>query len=235
MRKWWLIGFVLLAAGTANAKVHIPDSIMHRDGLYVDNLKIYNDSAIFQGVNLKLDLFNTIYYLCKSQAQMQTYEIALNVRLKQRFYPTLELGYAQGKLGLEESYWDGKGGWASVGLDINGLKKNTNSLNALLVGIRVGTAVQQYDLTGVRVADSYWQDRVQTDFRNLFRTDCWGEVVGGCQVQVYSGLIMGWYLRIKLLFTRKTPENEPYPYYVPGFGYRDDTQWGLSYYIGWKF
>lgn len=208
---------------------------MHRDGLYVNNMKIYSDSAIFQGVNLKLDLFNTCYYLGRSLGKMQTYEIAVNTRLKNRFYPTLELGYTQGELGATGTLWNGTGGWASVGLDINGLRRAIESQNALLVGFRVGTSIQQYDLTNVNVEDSYWQKEVEMQFTNQKRTECWGEIVAGCQVNVYSGLTMGWYLRYKLLFTRKVADGEPLPYFVPGYGYRDFTQWGISYYIGWKF
>ncbi len=136
------------------SKVHTPDSVMHSDGLYVDNMKIYSDSAIFQGINLKLDIFNTIFYLAKSKADFQTFEIAINTRLKNRFYPTLELGYAQGELGSNAAIWSGQGGWTTVGLDINGLRKHRESQNALLVGVRVGTAVQQYDLTNVPIDDS---------------------------------------------------------------------------------
>lgn len=235
MKKILFISLFIMTAAIVGAKTHVPDSVMHRDGLYVDNLKIYNDSAIFQGVNLKLDLFNTLYYLGVSKAQFQSYEIALNIRLKQRYYPTLELGYAQGELGATGTNWKGQGGWATLGLDINGLRKHPESMNALLVGIRVGAALQQFDLTNVKIEDGYWRQNQPIAFRDKFRVDSWGEVVAGCQVHIYSGLMMGWYLRLKLLFTRKTKSEEPYPYFIPGFGYRDNTQWGINYYIGWKF
>jgi len=236
MRKTVYILVLLLCAGVVQAKkIHVPDSVMHRDGLYVDNLKIYNDSAIFQGAVLKLDLFNTCYYLGVSKGDLQTYGMALNFRLKQRFYPTLELGYAKGQLGVNEAMWDGQGGWGSVGLDFNGLKKHKEDLDALLVGVRVGTAVQKYDLKNVPVDDSYWKEYPSIDFNNLWRNEWWGEVLAGCQVHIYSGLMMGWDLRLKILFTRKLAEGEPKPYYVPGFGYWNYTQWGINYYIGWKF
>ena len=180
------------------------------------NAKEYADSAIYQGINLKLDLFNSVYYPALTKGDVQSYEIAMNVKLKQRFYPTLELGYAQGTKGNYTPVWDGQGGWGKVGLDINGLKKNPSNPNALLVGIRVGTAYQQYETPRL----SAW--------------DYWGEVVGGCQVQVYKGFMMGWYARLKLLFT-SNPKTTTIPDYIPGFGYRNNTQWGISYYLGWKF
>ncbi|MCQ2310795.1 MAG: DUF6048 family protein [Paludibacteraceae bacterium] len=233
MRRLIFILPLLLSITAVNAKVHVPDSVMHKDGLYVDNMKIYSDSAIFQGVNLKLDILNPIIYNISSKGEFQTFEMALNVRLKNRFYPTLEMGYAKGQLGALDAIWKGEGGWGTVGMDINGLKKNIQSLNALVVGVRVGVAMQQYDLKNIPDQDGYWPSPA-ADFTNLKRTECWGEVVGGCQVNVCSGLMMGWYVRLKLLFTRKAGDN-PTPYYVPGFGYRSNTQWGVNYYIGWKF
>jgi len=235
MKKWLYILTLLLCATGAYSKPHVPDSVMRKDGLYVDHMKIYNDSAIFQGFNLRLDLFNTVYYLSKYKGAMQTYEIGLNVRLKQRYFPIMELGYAKGEMGPNDTQWKGQGGWVNVGMDINALKKNASSQNAMLLGIRVGTAVQQYDLNNVKVADSYWKEQQITSFVDQWRTDCWGEVVAGCQVQVYGAFMMGWYARLKILFTRKSGATDPVPYYVPGFGYRNRTQWGLNYYIGWKF
>jgi len=235
VKKFCSTLLLLSLALFAQAKVHVPDSVMHKDGLYVDNLKIYNDSAIFQGAILKLDLFGSIYYPAISKGALQSYETALSFRLKQRFYPTLELGYAQGQLGVQDALWRGKGGWTSVGLDVNGMKKHVEDLDALLVGIRIGTAVQKYDLTSLTMNDPYWNELPTVDYINQLRNDWWGEVVAGCNVHIYSGLIMGWNLRLKILFTRKIQQGEPVPYYIPGFGYRNYTQWGISYYIGWKF
>lgn len=201
-----------------------------------DGTRIYNDTAIYQGMSLKIDLGSTILGLAISKARIQNYEISMNWRLKQRFYPAFELGYAQASRALENSQYSGMGGFARVGLDINGLKKHPERLNALLVGIRIGTALQQYDLMNIPIAPTYWDQASYTqDFLKQFRCDAWGEVVIGCQVQVWEGFQMGWYARLKILMTRTTKDGTVMPYYIPGFGYRDDINWGLSYYIGWMF
>ena len=201
-----------------------------------DGTRIYSDTAIYQGMNLKLDIANTIMEAAISKGKILSFEAAWNIRLKQRFYPTFEAGYAQGKAAAEGGDYEGKGGFFRVGLDINGLKKHPERLNALLVGVRVGTALQEYDLSNVKVYDPYWgQGEHKMDFTNVFRADCWGEVVAGCQVQVWEGFQMGWYVRIKVMFTLDPSGENPVPYYVPGFGFRDNMNWGLNYYIGYKF
>lgn len=208
------------------------------------------DSTIYQGMSVKLDLGNTIIELATSKAKVQSYEIAMNWRLIQRLYPTFELGYAYADASADGATHHGQGGFARLGLDINGLKKHPENPNALLVGLRLGTALQGYDLTNVSLNAPYWGD-TRTDYHNLFHADCWGEVVAGCQVQVYKGFQMGWYLRFKVLFTRSAKDyntintagstyttninNALLPYYIPGFGYRADTNWGFNYYIAYSF
>ena len=56
--------------------------------------KQYADTAIYQGMSIKLDIAMPILELARSAGKIQDYEMALNVRLAKRFYPTLELGYA---------------------------------------------------------------------------------------------------------------------------------------------
>lgn len=200
-----------------------------------DGTRIYSDTAIYQGMNLKLDLANTTIEAALSKGKILSFEAAWNIRLKQRFYPTFEAGYAKAETAANGGEHKGEGGFFRVGLDINGLKKHPERLNALLVGVRIGTGMQGYDLTGVTVNSPYWDGERKMDFYNQFRADCWGEVVAGCQVQVWEGFQMGWFVRLKILFTRNASDEEVMPYYIPGFGYRDDTNWGFNYYIGYKF
>ena len=174
--------------------------------------------SIYQGTCVKLDLGATVVALATSKAAIQHYEVAANVRLKDRFYPTLEVGYAGGTTSRGDTLtYHGHGGFFRVGCDINPLKKHPDSPHALLVGVRLGTALQGAP---------------------AFVADCWGEIVLGCQVNIVKGLYMGWMGRFKCLFTREAeglPAEEMKPIYIPGFGHRDNIGWGLSYHIGYKF
>ena len=164
--------------------------------------KVKNDSVpVYQGVSLKLDLAMPVIEAARSAGKIQDYEMAINVRLKNRFYPTLELGYALAKCGADGAQHKGH---------------------------------QNYDLTNVRLQTDYWLSN-PIDFYNQTRFDCWGELVAGCQVYLWKGLHMGWYGRIKLLMTRSVAEGNVLPYYVPGLGFRNDFNWGINYYIGYRF
>lgn len=171
---------------------------------------------IYRGMTIKLDIGQPAITAGMSKGQLQQYEIAMNWQLTRPFYPTLELGYAGGKTHQGDSiHYNAHGGYFRVGLDVNPLKKHPESPHAMLVGIRVATDFQPKKI------------------------DCWGEIVAGCQVQIWEdkkskvqgGLYMGWMGRLKILFTRDSNG----PIYVPGYGKRTNIGWGFSYHIGWKF
>ncbi len=189
--------------------------------------------SIYQGTQLKLDLGSAILEMTRSGAKVQTYEIAANVNLLQRYFPTLELGYAQAYCPLTSGTFSGKGGFARVGVDLSSLKKSLDSPNKLLIGIRVGTAVQDYTMANLTMNDTYWQLMPTTDIHKV-SCDVWGEVVAGIQVQVYKAFYMGLAARLKILFTRGE-EGQPTAYYIPGYGYKDDMNFGFNYYLGWQF
>lgn len=214
MNKWLLIVSFLCLALCASARE-------------------YADTAVYQGMSVKLDIAMPILELARSGGKIQSYEAAVNVRLAKRFYPTLEAGYALAERGADGGWHKGQGGFGRVGMDLAIVKKGATE-NNMLIGLRVGGAYQDYDLTNVKLYSDYWGEK-QLNFYDQQRFDCWGEFVAGCQVQVYKGFQMGWYLRMKLLFTRKAEEAGVLPYYVPGFGFRKDFQWGINYYLAYKF
>lgn len=174
---------------------------------------------IYQGTTVKLDILSPLLVSGLSHWTIQHYEVAVNVRLANRFYPTFELGYAGGQTQQGDSIcYNSHGGFFRAGADINPLKRNPGSPHALLIGLRLGAAFQPR------------------------KADCWGEIVAGCQVEICkvknTAFYMGWMGRFKILFTREA-ENltaaEMGPIYIPGFGHRSNLGWGASYHLGWKF
>jgi hypothetical protein len=188
---------------------------------------------VYQGLAVKVDLAMPILEAARTAGKIQNYEVAINARLLNRFYPTLELGYAMAECGADGGQHNGHGGFARLGVDLAVVKKGVTE-NNFMVGIRFANALQNYDLTDVKQAVDYWPAQ-RLNFYDQFRYDCWGEVVAGCQVFLWKGLHMGWYGRIKLLMTRNAKPGQVMPYYVPGLGYRKDFNWGLNYYIGYRF
>ncbi|MEE1095870.1 MAG: DUF6048 family protein [Paludibacteraceae bacterium] len=229
---------IIIVVGMLPIGVSAKENIAKNDSTHTH---AHHAKGIYQGTNIKLDLGATALTLGTTKAHLQHYEIAVNCRLKNRFYPTLEVGYAgslpatsndpmRGTITLGDSIaYRGQGGFFRVGCDINPLKKHPESPHALLIGVRLGTSIQSAQHT-----------LLNTQYSILTTTsaDCWGEIVAGCQVEVCKGFTMGWMGRFKCLFTRQAeglPASEYKPIYIPGFGKRDNIAWGLDYYIGVSF
>lgn len=187
-----------------------------------------DESAIYQGTTIRLDLLNPLLEMARTGWHTYSVEAAVNVRLKNRFYPTMEFGYAGQFLQEKDAatpVYDGSGEFIRIGLDINPLKKHPEQRSAFLIGVRAGTAVQQ--LRTPAVLAEHPQGR--------WIADAWGEISAGVQVDIYKGFNMGWAVRMKFLFTTNSHDELTTPYYIPGFGYRDTMRWGFFYYIGYTF
>lgn len=194
----------------------------------------YGDSAIYQGVHVKLDLGNAVLRLAKSHGSTQQYEALVSVNLKKMFYPTMELGYGWSSDEVAGGAYKGQGGFTRIGMDLNPLKKSRNNDYALLIGARLGIGVQNYTLSNLTINDDYWTPGgtfITTD--PMWRADCWGEIVANVQVKVAGPFFMGWAARAHFLFTKKA---NPYlPYFIPGLGYPDGPIFGFNYYVGFRF
>lgn len=226
--------FLCVWAGFSSAEAATDLGFNADSTRYVDGTMVYPDSAIYQGMYVKLDIGSPILEAVMNKGQIQNYELALSWRIKQRFYPTWEGGYAFGRAAADGGQYEGHGGFMRLGMDLNGLKKHARRLDAMLVGIRLAGDVQTYSLRNVLTNDPY-QITPSFNHENLKRFDCWGEVLAGVQVQIYAGLTMGWNIRIKILMTRTAKDDGPLPYYIPGFGFRDNLNCGFNYYIGYHF
>lgn len=190
--------------------------------------KVYADTAIYQGVNVRVDLLNPVLDLLRSDWHTYSAEAAVNVRLKNRFFPTIEGGYAGQFLqekGATTPLYNGRGEFVRLGLDINPLKKHPERLSCLLIGVRTGAAVQHMHTPALLASEPKGQ----------WIADAWGEIVAGVQVHIVAGFNMGWAVRMKFLFTQNSHNELTQPYYIPGFGYRDSMAWGFNYYLGYAF
>lgn len=189
-------------------------------------------TPLWQGMNVKLDLGNLVYTLATTKAQRQQYEVAINCNLKNKYYPTLELGYGLSHDIAGGSTYQGQGGFTKIGVDLNPFRRGRNKYYSLLAGIRIGVGVQQFSLSDVKLNDSYWSDDLTIDYPPTIRADCWGEICAGLQVQVVGPLTMGWYARIHFLFTGSTGDHQPY--YIPGYGCIEASNFTFNYYIGYR-
>ncbi|MBQ7531775.1 MAG: hypothetical protein IJT12_08725 [Paludibacteraceae bacterium] len=186
------------------------------------------DTAVYQGTTVRVDILNPVFEMIRSGWHTYSIEAAVNVRLKNRFFPTLEGGYAGRFLQEKDAatpLYDGSGEFVRIGLDINPLKKHPEQRSCLLIGVRGGTAWQRLRTPALTAVTP----------QGKCIADAWGEIVAGVQVDIAKGFNMGWAVRMKFLFTTNAHDELTTPYYIPGFGYRNTMNWGFDYYLGYTF
>ena len=230
--------FSLLLWGTATLcaqePVAINDSGKELPPVKLDSLQTQNDS-IYRGLSAKIDLFTPIYTMASTSGNTSAAEIALSVNLLNKYFPTIELGYAScNHTAANDASYMGTGAYTRFGVDFNIMKDKSKVENLFFAGVRAGMALQEFDVNNIEINDAYWNVSSSAQFTDVICFDAWAEILAGVQVDIYKQLHLGWTIRYKYLLT-KSHLGEPYAWYVPGFGRNAGGLWGFNYYVGYTF
>ena len=201
---------------------------------------------LFNGVDLSVDLWGPGSYLLGSDNLSM--EVAADVNLKNRFFPTLEVGYGKSDTWSEDGIHYKTGApYLRVGMDYNTFYKKKFQ-HKLLVGLRYAVSSFSYDVQSLSVddpiyggglgnpniTDGIWGGNLPPfDHTGMKGTMHWIEVCAGIRAHVWKGLYMGWALRYKFRLSATTGEYGD-PSYVPGYGTYGSNTLGVSYTITYK-
>jgi len=192
--------------------------------------------ALYQGLKVEVDAFS----LAMSAFNKETYSFEGNVQvnLKEKYFPTLEMGLAGAdKTSINDYSFKTTGLFTRIGVDYNLLKPNkpdTKIHKYFLIGVRYGFSHFSYDLSNITIDNGYWGDGIIRDFNDVKTTKHWFEVVAGLRVEVVKNIYMGWNVRLKTRLGDEK-EGEVSPWFIPGIGIKSTGNWGFNYTIGYKF
>lgn len=211
-----LFAFSAQAAGktVAKAKVQQPDTI-----------------PLYNGFSVGLDLlspFNTLFGNGFTGS-----EISLDVDLKHRYFPVVELGG-----GRYESERDGllfrmNGGFGRIGVNRNLFANNQAKFFGYL-GARYGFATEQYDYLGMKTTDGYWNTSQISNLMNQSAQTHWAEILTGVRVQIFKHVSLGWIFRYHFRLAQ-TSGDAGKPYFVPGYGKNNANGVLMNYSLYYTF
>ncbi len=197
----------------------------------------FTKTLFLNGITVQADIASLATTVL-TNAERYSFEGGVQIDLKHKFYPVVEVGFAgANKLSLSDIRFNTNGLYGRIGVDFNLLKqkKDTKPTNNLfLAGLRLGMTHFNYNISNILVTDDYWGESHVIDYNNEPSTKIWFEVVAGIRVEVLKNIYMGWSVRNKNLITQDV-SGKPSPWYIPGFGQNNTTNWGVSYTIGYKF
>ena len=165
-------------------------------------------------------------------------EAAIQMDLKHRIFPTFEFGVAgANKFSNDNIGFKTNGTFERFGFDFNLRKRKIDSKptnNLFIAGLRIGMSHFNYNLTNVLITDDYWGGTVPLNFLNQSSSKVWYEIVIGVQVEVLKNVFMGWTIRNKNLISQDIT-GQVAPWFIPGFGQNNGSNWGFNYTLGYHF
>jgi hypothetical protein len=196
---------------------------------------------LYNGIYINTDIYGIGNHLLGSD--LLTAEISVDVNLKRRFFPVVEVGY--GKVdtwGEGGAHYKTAAPYFRLGMNYNTMYKNNRETH-FYVGIRYGASRFSYDVEQLSVEDPIWN--ATTDNNPAFKDNIWGgslpyehsklkaniqwyELVAGVRVQIYKNFMMGWSVRRKASLSSSISEYAN-PWYVPGFGIYGTSKLTLTY------
>lgn len=176
-------------------------------------------------------------------------EVSLVANLKNRYLPTLEVGYGSTDAWNETGIrYQSSAPYFRIGMDYNTMWKKQHKNSFLYVGLRYGMSSFNYEISNLPVTDlafgnsitnpsfqdEIWGNReVPFNHNGLKGSVQWFELVTGINVNIYKNFNMGWNIRLKYKTAASLNEYAD-PWYVPGFGLYQSRNIGLTYSLIYK-
>lgn len=180
---------------------------------------------LFRGIEISTDLVGPLMLSVGDYGQ---YECALQVNLKDKYFPTIELGYgkADHNDGTNINYKT-QAPYFRIGCDFN-ILKNKHAPNRLFAGLRYAFTSYKYDISRDNFKDPAWGWDVNYSLSNVSCNYQWIEAVFGAESKIVGPLHLGWTVR----YRHRVACNEGgygKSWYVPGFGITNNIRLGGTF------
>lgn len=191
----------------------------------IDTAKLYN------GLLIGTDIWNPIGGALGNA--YTSYELDLEAGIKGRYFPLLELGVSKSEItdDFGSTFSSKMSPYGRIGINY-AIARSAGSL--AYIGARIGYSKFRYDISGMQINNSYWNENLSKILPNEKSHALWNELVGGLRVNMTKHLYMGWSVRVK--FRSKVKETAySTPAYIPGYGKNVKTTYGIQYTVYYKF
>jgi hypothetical protein len=191
-------------------------------------------TPLYQGVMVGADVSGLATKAFGSD--MFSTEASVQLNLKNRFFPIVELGYGSIETTHEETdiFYKTSAPYFRIGMDYNVFYQKPYLPGYFTVGLRYGHSSFKYDIQAPDLTDPNWgHTEVPFAYEGVKSNAGWLELVLGLKTQVYKSFYMGFSVRYRSrLSIAKNEHSEPY--YVPGFGKNGSSNIGITYNIYYK-
>ena len=189
---------------------------------------------LFQGAFVGVDVFGPAMHVLGSD--FLNTEVSLEANLKNKYFPTLEIGYGSTDTTDDETniHFKTSAPYFRIGAGYNVFHKKPHLPGQFIIGVRFGHNSFKYDVEAPALSDPYWAGTtIPLSYQGVKTNASWLELVASLKTHVYKGFYLGLSVRYRSLIKVKKSENSE-PWYIPGFGKNKSTNFGVTYNLIYK-
>ncbi|MBM6993213.1 MAG: hypothetical protein I3J02_08120 [Prevotella sp.] len=190
-------------------------------------LKQIDDSIPwFRGIQVKADLVGLVQKLVSDYGQ---YEAGVRVNLKDKYFPTIELGLGKADHNdiVTQISYKTSAPYGKIGADFN-IMKNKHDIYRVYVGFRYGYTSFKFDVDHPDMIDPVWGGTTPFTGHNIKANYHWMELLASIDAKIWGPVHMGWSARYKRRLHYNNGELGNV-WYVPGFGKQGSTRLGGTF------
>ncbi|MDY6317952.1 MAG: DUF6048 family protein [Prevotella sp.] len=186
---------------------------------------------LFRGVAVGVDLVGPVMRAVSDYGQ---YEGFARVNLKDRYFPTVEVGYGSADktddvTGLR---YKTSAPFGRVGMDFN-VMKNKHDAYRILVGFRYAYTSFNYDIGPLVLQDPVWGGSSTYEAKDQKCSYGWLEFGAGVDAQLWKFIRLGWSVRYKTRVHQKVADAGE-PWYIPGYGKNGTSRMGILFNLAFE-
>ncbi len=200
---------------------------------------------LYNGVSVGIDLWGLGSGLLGGD--FTSSEVAVDVNLKHRYFPIIELGYGSTDTWNDHgTHYKSNAPYFRIGMDYNALYNKKHG-HQLRVGVRYAASSFKYDVHALGIDDpvyggvvgnpelddEIWNGSLPFHYTGMKGSMSWAEFCVGIRANVWKSISMGWALRLKFKLSA-SPDEHGDPWYVPGFGKYGSSTMGVTYTLTYK-
>lgn len=190
-------------------------------------LKQIDDSIpLYRGIQIKADMVGFAQKMVSDYGQ---YEAGVRVNLKDKYFPTLEVGLGEADHHdiVTLTSYKTSAPYGKIGADFN-IMKNKHDIYRLYLGVRYAYTSFKFDVDHPDIVDPVWGGKTPFHGHDIKANYHWMELLLGIDAKIWGPLHLGWSARYKRRLHYDNGELGNV-WYVPGYGKQGSTRLGGTF------
>lgn len=172
---------------------------------------------LLNGATVGINFGDAIFMACGQS--YGSFDIWADMSLFNWIFPVVEAGVGLANstpLNNNFTYKTSPSFYSKIGFNYNFMYKSDPAYQ-LFAGLRVGFSSFKYNVEGVTISDSYWQETETFSMKGLKASAVYGEFLLGLKVKIVGNFSLGWNGRYHMKF-KVNSKSSSIPWFIPGYG-----------------